>query len=77
MIYLITCKNDFPPVNEYKITSHNSWSDLPKADKYWMYHDKEIVKMRNDMIGFVCIAEDPVEAMIEFWSKYMYGSDRK
>lgn len=76
MIYLITCKNDFPPVNEFTIHSYKAWSDLPyRYSDTWCRDKEKIVKLRNDMLGFACIAQDPVEAMLKFWAKYMYGVD--
>ncbi len=76
MIYLIACKNNFPPVDEFTIHAYKAWSDLPyRAGDAWHRDQEEIVKIDNVMLGFVCAAEDPVEAMIKFWAKYMYGVD--
>lgn len=76
MIYLITCKNDFPPVEKFTIHAYEVWSDLPyRTGDAWDHDQEKIVKLRDDMLGFACVAQDPVEAMIKFWTKYMYGVD--
>lgn len=75
-LYVISCKNDFPPVTEYNIQVYKGYNYLPlsikmKLDCYSPSMER-IITSKNLLI-FACYAEDPVEAMIKFWSMYMYG----
>ena len=72
MFYVIECKNDFPPATEYKIIVADKNEDLRSYYRGVTYN--EIVQDKSDdTLCFKCCAADPVEAMIKFWEKYMYG----
>ena len=73
MIYIITCKNDFPPVNEYNIQVYSDWSSTPGkylSDRYSM---NVLTTVSKDRLVFITKAEDLAEAVITFWQHYMYG----
>jgi hypothetical protein len=80
--YVFTCKNDFPPVNEYHIAVYHSWNDIPlKIRKEYEFINlckKAVIKrMSKDRLMAVCISNDMVDAVIKFWSEYMYGNYEK
>lgn len=74
--YLIICKNDFPPVNEYTILCFDSRRDIPyKYSKLWkdIFNDLDRIYKKDEELIYFCYKKDPAEAMIDFWSAYMYS----
>lgn len=75
--YLIICKNDFPPVNQYTILCYNNYDDIPyKYRKLWhnsLYCTLDKMYKKDEELIYFCHKKDPVEAMIDFWSAYMYN----
>ena len=78
--YLIICKNDFPPVNKYTIMVYDRVESLPLRYKRkclspsgWTTYEEQIIKVPPDEICYLVGAKDPVEALIKFWSAYMYN----
>ena len=74
--YLIICKNDYPPANQYTILCYDKRSDIPyKYNKLWesTFTDLNRFYRKDEELIYFCCKEDPVEAMISFWSAYMYN----
>jgi len=64
MVYVITCKNGYPPANKFEIKAYDSF------DASWNLN-KIVTKLNK--VYFCTVAEDPAEAMINFWKAYMFG----
>ena len=76
--YLITCKNDFPPVDKYTINVYTDTDGMNlkyrKACIICGYlNERTIIKIDPDELCYLIKAEDPVDAMIHFWGDYMYS----
>ena len=77
--YLITCKNDFPPVDKYTITVYKDTDDMTlryrKAciTSLGYLNERTIIKIEPDELCYLIRAEDLVDAMIHFWGDYMYS----
>ena len=72
--YVIKCKNGYPPANKYTITNYGYRKhDLPYTFRDCIrYSENGWVTILNNRY-FVCIADDPAEAMTKFWMEYMYN----
>ena len=68
--YVISCKNDFPPVDKYTIDVYADHSCLPLELRDLRYHTIH-ARSKNTLI-FICRDTDPAGAMIKFWTNYMY-----
>ena len=76
--YLITCKNDFPPANSYTITKYATYHDIPLRYRQIItgncnLPDLDRIHKKNEELIFVCFGNDPVDAMIKFWGRYMFA----
>lgn len=69
--YIITCTDDYPPVDKYIITVYDEFYELP-------YDIREHVKKNTihhegkNTLVFWTKDTDPAGAMIRFWQNYMY-----
>jgi hypothetical protein len=68
--YVISCRNDFPPVDKYTIDVYADYSALP-LNLCDLRYDTIYAKSKDTLI-FICRDTDPAGAMIKFWTNYMY-----
>ena len=69
--YVISCKDNFPPVDKYTITVYDRLENLPFSIREH-HHPNVIYHEDKDTLLFWTKDTDPVGAMIQFWQKYMY-----
>jgi hypothetical protein len=78
--YLIVCKNDFPPVDKFTICSYETFLDIPIKYRTIFecyssaktFRDGILETKKEELVYLIC-TKDPVDAMIKFWSEYIYG----